>query len=119
MKPITTACLALLLTLAHKLDASDRGAVEIAHLIQFVSSAGCEFERNGNRHSAAEAKAHISRKHQHFQDEIDSAERFIHLAASRSSFTGRKYTIHCPGEKVMASETWLLQELKTLRANQQ
>jgi hypothetical protein len=33
--------------------------IEINHLFQFVQNSGCEFERNGTKHSPEEAVKHI------------------------------------------------------------
>jgi hypothetical protein len=89
--------------------------VEINHLIKYVSDSGCTFIRNGNAYSSAEAVAHINKKYAYFKAEIDSAEKFIELSATRSTFSGKSYTIKCPGKDLLESRQWLLEELQAFR----
>jgi len=42
-----------------------------------------------------EAVAHIQRKYDYYRDNINSAENFIRLSASKSTVTRRAYTIEC------------------------
>jgi hypothetical protein len=93
-------------------------AEEIAALLDFVAGSGCEMVRNGSIHDAAEARSHLERKLAYLRDRnrIGSAEDFIELAASRSSLSGRDYTVRCTGESERASGDWLRAELARLRA---
>jgi len=74
--------------------------------------------RNGELHDAAEARAHLERKLAWLRDRgrVSSAEDFIELAASRSSFSGRAYAVRCPGRPEQPSGAWLRAELVRLRA---
>ena len=87
---------------------------EVEHLLAFVKRSDCIFIRNGDKHAAADAHDHIVRKYEHFADEIDSTESFIELAASRSTFSGKAYSVRC-GETLLPSRDWLLQELARFR----
>ena len=88
---------------------------EISHLLQFVESTTCQYERNGDLHTGTEAVEHIRRKFEHFRDRIDSAEKFIELAATKSTISGRYYVVHCAGQPEVTSRDWLLRELKRYR----
>ena len=87
---------------------------EIEHLLSFVVSSGCSFERNGNSYDSTEARAHIQRKYDHLKNKISSTEDFIRYAASKSSMSGRQYHSTCNGQTI-TSEDWLTTELKRYR----
>jgi hypothetical protein len=89
-------------------------ADEIGHLLDFVASSGCRFERNGTVYDSREARAHIERKYDYIRKRIKTTEDFIRHAASRSSMSGRKYHASCDG-KILSSEEWLAAELQRYR----
>lgn len=89
---------------------------EISYLLEKIETTECTFNRNGSRHQGAEAVAHIQRKYDYYRDDIDSAEDFIRLSASKSTMTRRAYTIECQGLEPMKSEQWLLQHLQDYRS---
>ncbi|MET0755008.1 MAG: DUF5329 family protein, partial [Pseudoxanthomonas sp.] len=72
---------------------------EIAQLMDALSGSGCQFQRNGSWHGAAEARAHLQRKYDYLlkKDKVDTAEQFIERAASQSSMSGRAYRVQCQG----------------------
>lgn len=110
--------LALLILCAPQLSATEsreRLQEETAYLLDAVANSGCIFDRNGKRHQPAEAVRHIQRKADYFEDEIDSAERFIELSASRSTMSRKPYYIECPGEPRVESSEWLLRKLSDYR----
>jgi hypothetical protein len=88
---------------------------EIEHLLDFVASTNCEYERNGNSYSGSKAREHIERKYKYFKDEIETAEEFILLSATKSTMSGKKYRIHCPDSEVIFANDWLLGELQLYR----
>jgi len=88
---------------------------EIEHLKNYLASSGCTYVRNGREHDSAEAVEHIEKKARYFDDEIDSAESFIEFSATKSTMSGKPYTIRCPGEPEQASSAWLLEELQRYR----
>ncbi len=88
---------------------------EIDHLLQFVENTECQYERNGEMHSGKKAVEHIRRKYNYFKNEIDSAEKFIELRATKSTMSGKHYLVHCPGRRTLRSQEWLLEELRTYR----
>lgn len=92
---------------------------EINHLLSFITSTHCLYERNGTMHTGKEAKAHISKKYAYYADDIESAEDFIKYSATKSKLSGKYYKIHCVNEAPLKSKDWLLIELKAYRAKKQ
>ncbi len=92
---------------------------EIAGLMDALSASGCEFQRNGSWYRAAEARRHLQRKYDYLlkRDLVDSAERFIELAASRSSMSGRAYRVRCPGREAQDAGPWFREKLEGIRAS--
>jgi len=90
---------------------------EITQLLDFIGSSSCEFERNGTTYTPIEARSHIELKYRNTRGYIDNSEDFIKYAATKSSFSGRTYTIRC-GEQEQTTATWLQQALKRIRAGE-
>ncbi|MDK6079335.1 DUF5329 domain-containing protein [Massilia varians] len=92
---------------------------EIDALMAKMSTSNCQFERNGNWHSAPEARKHLLRKLDYIEkrrETLASAEQFIDVAASKSSFSGKPYRVKCGNAEPVNSQVWLNRELKALRA---
>lgn len=89
---------------------------EIQHLLRFVESSGCVFERNGTVYDSKEARSHIERKYDYIESRVDETEEFIKYAATKSSMSGRKYQVTCSGKQQTSAE-WLHDELSRYRAN--
>lgn len=92
---------------------------EIDGLLARMAGSGCQFERNGSWHDAADARTHLLRKLDYIEgrrETLASAEQFIEVAATKSSFSGRPYRVKCGGADAVPSRDWLLRELKTLRS---
>lgn len=112
--------LGCLLTIGGHVDAATPPPVvvaEIARLLAYVESSGCQFNRNGTWHDSREASLHLKAKERYLEDrgQIASAEDFIAKAATRSSMTGKPYTVRCASGPVVASNEWLLVALQRLR----
>ena len=88
---------------------------EIRHLLGFVQSTQCRYERNGKSYDGEEAAKHIRKKYRYFKDEIDSTEKFIELSATKSTMSGKYYMIYCDDGPGVRSQRWLLDELKDYR----
>jgi len=90
---------------------------EIERLLAFVANSGCQFNRNGTWYPAPEASAHLAEKERYLaqRGQITSAEDFIAKAATKSSMTGKPYTVRCGSEPVIASDEWLTAELRRFR----
>jgi hypothetical protein len=96
---------------------STEARVEIEHLLAFVANSGCQFNRNNNWYASPEASAHLAKKERYLEEhgQIATAEDFIAKAATRSSMTGRPYTVRCASEPAIASDEWLMAELRRFR----
>ena len=90
---------------------------EIAGLMQALQQSGCRFQRNGTWYDAAQARSHLQRKYDYLlkRDLVASSERFIELAGSRSSMTGRAYKVACNGNAEQDAASWFNQQLQLLR----
>ena len=73
------------------------------------------FIRNGSRHTADEAVAHMRLKWKRQDGRIRSTEEFIAQCATRSSFTGRPYRIRLPDGRERDAADVLREELGLLR----
>ena len=88
---------------------------EIDHLLSFVASTSCQYERNGTYYSGKEARDHINLKYEYYQSKIKTTEGFIKFSATKSNLSGEKYRIHCANKGVESTEEWLLSELQRYR----
>ena len=88
---------------------------EINHLLGFLESTDCKYERNGTLHNGAEAIQHIKKKYAYFSDDIKSTEDFIKYSATKSKMSGEYYKVHCINKSPINSQDWLLRELKAYR----
>lgn len=113
---LQTLAVCLLATAAHAAPAAPL-KTEIDALLKALLASGCEFERNGNWHSAADASTHLSAKLEHLErmGAVKSAEDFIALAASESSITRRPYRVRCGDAEPVESRAWMLERLKAAR----
>lgn len=91
---------------------------EIAHLISYLGSSGCRFNRNGSWYTSARASSHLRRKYEYLLDEglVPDAEAFIERAATGSSVSGKPYLVMCGQSAPVRSAAWLREELTRLRA---
>ncbi len=92
---------------------------EIDGLLKTLGASPCEFYRNGSWYKAPDAQAHLNRKYEYLvkKDRIETAEEFIELAGTRSSFSGEAYLVRCPGKEPEPSASWLGKRLSELRKN--
>jgi hypothetical protein len=88
---------------------------EIVPLLAYIAAANCEFERNGDTRTPAEAHSHIEMKYRHTRNDISSTEDFIKYAATESSWTGLPYKVRCDGV-VQNTSVRLLAELQRIRS---
>lgn len=94
-----------------------RAQAEIAHLLDYVATPGCQFNRNGSWHEGAEARGHLQKKYDYLvkRNLVTTAESFIERAASESSMSGKDYQVRCAGGKPVASAAYLKEELARFR----
>ena len=90
--------------------------VEIEYLLTSVGNSNCTFVRNGTRHSSESAESHLRMKYGKARRHIDDADEFITKLASESSWTGKPYTLECPGEDMLTTKQWLFERLGEYRA---
>ena len=95
---------------------SAQARAEIAGLMDSLARSGCQFQRNGDWHDAAQARAHLQRKYDYLLKKglVDTSEQFIQRAASKSSLSGRAYRVKCAGKEQDAA-TWFDAQLRRLR----
>ena len=95
-----------------------RVQAEIAHLLDYVATPGCQFNRNGSWHAGAEARGHLRKKYDYLVKRklVTTAESFIEHAATESSMSGRDYLVKCGGGKPVASAAYLKEQLLRYRA---
>lgn len=95
-------------------------ADEIDHLLSHLQSSGCQFNRNGDWHDAADAAEHLQKKLNYALDKgaITSAEDFIDQAATQSSMSGKAYQVRCAQAAPQPSGQWLREELERYRTRQ-
>jgi hypothetical protein len=90
---------------------------EIAHLLNYLESSGCQFQRNGSWYAPARAASHLNRKYEYLLKKglVTSAETFIERAATGSSMSGKPYTVKCGDAAAVPSAAWLRDELQRFR----
>ncbi len=118
MKTLLLGSLLLCVSQIASATPTPKTKAEIAGLMDALSNSGCRFQRNGNWHGAAEARAHLQRKYDYLlkKDKVDTAEQFIERAASKSSMSGRAYRVQCNG-KDQGAAGWFNGQLKRLRSS--
>ena len=80
---------------------------EIKHLLTQVKQSNCLFIRNGTKHNAVTAADHLQLKYRRGKAYISNTEQFIDRLASKSSWTGKPYTVQCPDQGPQPSKEWL------------
>ena len=96
-------------------DATTR--TEIAHLLQYLQSSGCQFQRNGSWYPSARAASHLNQKYEYLLKRglLTNTESFIELGASASSASGKPYSVKCGNAAASPSAVWLRDELQRFR----
>ncbi len=77
---------------------------------------GAVFIRNGSEYTAAQAVEHLRYKWQHAGKQVETAEDFIVLCATKSSMSGLVYRIRFADGTTLDSAVFLEQQLKRLDA---
>lgn len=112
-------CVVVAAATAGPLSPATRAEIDV--LMSKLEASGCEFNRNGNWYSSAEAKSHLLSKLKYLEDKgmVHSTEQFIELAAAASSMTGQAYLVRCGNDVPVPTRTWLLSQLQAVRAAKQ
>jgi hypothetical protein len=108
----------LMLWMSGPAGSQPSGEVEhsINHLIAYVSGSDLRFVRNASMYTPPEAAAHMEKKYRHFRDDIETAEDFIELCATKSLVSGKPYlVVDRQGNEIRTSD-WLRTELAAWQA---
>jgi len=108
---------ALLICLLPPGARADEAPAEIDYLLNTIGSSDCTFIRNGKRHNAQDAEAHLRMKYRRGKRYAPTSEKFIERLASKSSMSGKLYYIECESEVRKAFGQWLMQRLNEYRAS--
>ncbi len=100
-------------------DISAETSAEIDELLNQVQQSDCVFIRNGSEHDAGDAADHMRLKLKRGKKYVNSTEQFIDRLASESSWSGKPYTIRCPGHEEELTGQWLHELLEAIRADNQ
>ena len=122
MKPAITSALLLVMLLTAGASSwaatpSTAARAEIDHLLAYVEKSGCRFDRNDTWHDSREASAHLAKKERYLEErgQIATAEDFVAKAATKSSMSGKPYTVRCGSAPAVTSAEWLSAELRQFR----
>lgn len=99
------ACIALLMMLPLFVAGASMDD-EIDFLLDSVESSNCTFIRNGKRYDAAAARKHLQMKRERGKKYFNDADEFIENLASRSSWSGKPYSIKCGDGPEQPSAEW-------------
>ena len=114
---LTISTLVTTMLIAVPSMAEDHLASQIDSLILTIEDSGCHFIRNGKTYTPAESVAHIKKKYNYFEDDIDSIDKFIELSASKSMISGKPYYVMCDDKERQVSATWLTMKATELGLN--
>jgi hypothetical protein len=117
LKHLSLVAIATIAMSAYAVVPTPAAKAEIEQLLTRLQSSGCQFERNGSWHDAAEARAHIEGKYRYLlkKELVGTPEDFIKLAATQSSVSGKPYQVKC-GTQQVTSGRWMTDQLKQVRA---
>jgi hypothetical protein len=86
---------------------------KIEFLISSVENLkGAKFIRNGSEYDGKKAAEHLRMKLQKAGDNVQTADDFIRLCASKSFITGKPYMIRSSDGKTIKSEEYFRKKLK-------
>lgn len=116
---ISTFAMVIFSATTYAVGISSEASAEIEHLLNYISSSGCEFYRNGTWHKVDVAREHLTKKYQYLLKNklIKNAEDFIAGAATKSSMSGEPYQVRC-GNNIFPCADWLTAELARFRQKQ-
>jgi len=94
---------------------------EVAHLLKYLETSGCQFQRNGSWYPPARAASHLNQKYEYMLKKglVANTESFIEGAASESSASGKPYTVKCGNAAAVPSAAWLQDELRRFRTKKE
>jgi hypothetical protein len=91
---------------------------EVDQLLTRLAASGCQFQRNGHWHTAAQAREHLEKKFEYLlkKDLVATSEDFIARGAAASSSSGKPYLVKCGAQAEVTSAVWMTAQLKEVRA---
>ena len=94
---------------------------EVAHLLKYLETSACQFQRNGSWYPAARAASHLNQKYEYMLRKglVTNTESFIERAASESSASGKPYSVKCGTAAAVPSAVWLRDELRRFRTKKE
>lgn len=108
---ITLGLTLLLATAPARSAPTEQTEQTIQHLIGYVSGSDVTFVRNAREYTPNEAAEHMLKKYRHFRDDIETAEDFIELCASKSLLSGKPYRVIDRQGHALPTGDWLRTEL--------
>ena len=99
-------------------EPSSAALQEIHQLLDVLGNSNCQFNRNGEWYTPAEAVKHLNKKFDVLvgKGKIGTTEDFIRIAASESSVSGEPYQVQCSGAPAVNSGPWLTDALAKIRS---
>jgi hypothetical protein len=88
---------------------------EIDALLDAVATSECVFVRNGKEYDVDDAVSHLQMKRERGGRYFDSTEEFIERIASKSSWSGKPYEIHCGADEPQLAFDWFNDRLQEIR----
>ena len=114
MRYFLTSLLVALLVIAQPARAESMDD-EIDFLLETVANSGCTFIRNGREHDADDARDHLQTKRRRGKRYFDTTEEFIERLASKSSMSGKPYSIRCGDADAVPAGDWFMARLNERR----
>ncbi len=120
MKKVLVTAFIIMALLAGTLIAQDnKEKKKIEFLIASVENLkGAKFIRSGSEYDGKAAASHLRMKLQKAGGNVQSADDFIRLCASKSYITGDPYMIRSSDGKSIKSEEYLREKLKEYNSTQ-
>jgi hypothetical protein len=116
MKKTLLITLSLILAVPCLASQGDEDLQEaIDHLVEFVRSSDVVFIRNDKEHTPEEAASHMLKKYKYARRKVKTPEDFIEHCATKSTMSGRPYTVRLEDGRTITSSDWLLGELGAYR----
>ena len=116
MRYCLTSLFVFLLILAQPAQAESMDD-EIDFLLESVATSGCTFIRNGREHDADDARDHLQTKRRRGKRYFDTTEEFVERLASKSSMSGKSYSIRCGDADAVPARDWFMALLNERRSD--
>jgi hypothetical protein len=112
---LTKLSLAVVIAVFPVMAASATMDEEIDALLAAVSTSECVFIRNGKEYDVDKAVSHLQMKRKTGGRYFSTTEEFIENIASKSSFSGKPYEIHCGDSPPQTAGDWFNDRLAEIR----